>query len=284
MLIADCKIIDQIEIAPHVFRTVLAEPTIARESRPGQFVDVRVCECYDPLLRRPFSVHAVDPERGTFSLLYDVVGRGTRLLSAMHKGDRVSVVGPLGSSFDVGDDPNARHILVAGGCGAAPIHFLSDWICKRHGCENVTVLVGAKQNDAVLCYHEFVAHGVNVQVATEDGSFGFKGLATELLQTYLSDTRHPTPDTRVYSCGPMPMMQEVARICREQEIGSCQLSLERAMACGVGVCMGCVVKVYNYHNRHCHSERSEESGNPKWCYSRVCVDGPVYQAKELLWE
>jgi len=283
MLIADCRIIDQTEIAPRVFRSVLAEPTIARESRPGQFVNVRVCECYDPLLRRPFSVHAVDPERGAFSLLYDVVGRGTRLLSEMHGGDRVSVVGPLGSSFDIGGDPNARHVLVAGGCGAAPIHFLSDWICKHHGCENVTVLVGAKQSDAVLCYREFVAHGVNVEVATEDGSFGFKGLVTELLESRLSksEIRNPRSEIRVYSCGPMPMMQEVARICREQGTESCQLSLERAMACGVGVCMGCVVKARNQQPGF--GVRDSGFSDQQWSYSRVCADGPVYQAEELVW-
>jgi len=186
-VIASCEIIEQTQVAPHVFRSVLVEPTVAREARPGQFVNVRVCDCYDPLLRRPFSVHAVNPERGTFSLLYDVVGRGTTLLMAMHQGDRVSIVGPLGRPFDAGNDPEARHILVAGGCGAAPIHFLSDWICRQHGCEKVTVLVGAKTGEGILCEREFVAHGVSVEVATEDGSFGFRGLVTDLLEARLSE-------------------------------------------------------------------------------------------------
>ena len=283
-VIADCEIIEQTQVAPHVFRSVLVEPTVAREARPGQFVNVRVCDCYDPLLRRPFSVHAVDPERWTFSLLYDVVGRGTTLLMAMHQGDRVSIVGPLGRPFDAGNDPEARHILVAGGCGAAPIHFLSDWICRQHGCEKVTVLVGAKTGEGILCEREFVAHGVSVEVATEDGSFGFKGLATELLEAHLSGlgsgvwgqgTRShaldPGPQTRVYSCGPMPMMSEVARVCRERGIGSCQLSLERAMACGVGVCMGCVVKACTDHGPECHSERSEESGIPQSAIRNGCT-------------
>jgi dihydroorotate dehydrogenase electron transfer subunit len=268
-VVTDCEIIEQIEIAPRIFRSVLVEPTIARESKPGQFVNVRVSESYDPLLRRPFSIHAVNPERGTFSLLYDVVGRGTKLLMAMDVGDKVSVVGPLGSSFDVGEDPKAKHILVAGGCGAAPIHFLSDWICKKHGCDKVTVLVGAKTEEAVLCEREFVAHGVKVEIATEDGSYGFKGLVTELLQTYLS-----MPDIRVYSCGPTPMLRAVAKIVEAYNVASCQVSLESAMACGLGVCMGCVTKACSGYDDDCKD----------WRYSRVCTDGPVYDAKELVWE
>jgi dihydroorotate dehydrogenase electron transfer subunit len=288
-VLTDCEIIEQIEIAPHVFRSVLVEPTIARESKPGQFVNVRVCESYDPLLRRPFSIHAVNPQRGTFSLLYDVVGRGTKLLMEMNVGEKVSIVGPLGRSFDVGEDPNAKHILVAGGCGAAPIHFLSDYICQKHGCGQVTVLVGAKVGEGVLCHAEFVAHGVKVDVATEDGSFGFKGLVTELLDSHLrqSEIRNPKSEIRVYSCGPMPMMRAVAKVCEQHRIDSSQVSLERTMACGLGVCMGCVTKT---RDCQCHSERSEESvpnpkseiRDPKW--SRVCSDGPVYDAKELVWE
>ncbi|MBI2841853.1 MAG: dihydroorotate dehydrogenase electron transfer subunit [Armatimonadetes bacterium] len=272
-VIADCEIIEQTEIAPHVFRSALVEPAIARVSRPGQFVNVRVCDCYDPLLRRPFSVHAVDPEKGTFSLLYDVVGRGTTLLMNKRVGDTVNIVGPLGSSFDVGRNRGAMHVLVAGGCGAAPIHFLSDWICREHGCDNVTVLVGAKTGTGLLCEREFVAHGVKVKVATEDGSFGYKGLVTQLLQKHLAE-RDLSVETRVYSCGPMPMMREVARISHEQSIYACQLSLERAMACGVGVCMGCVVRACPEHEAACD----------EWYYSRICTDGPVYNAMELSWE
>jgi len=271
---ADCEIIEQIEIAPHVFRSILVEPTIARVSKPGQFVNVRVSESFDPLLRRPFSVHAADPEAGTFSLLYDVIGRGTRILRDKKVGDKVNVVGPLGSFFELGDDPNDHHILVAGGCGAAPIHFLSDALCHKHGCDKVTVLVGAKTGTALLCQAEFVSHGVRVELATDDGSFGFKGLVTELLDSCLESTLTREINTRVYSCGPMPMMREVARVCHERGIESCQVSLESAMACGLGVCMGCVTKACDHHEESCDD----------WRYSRVCTDGPVFDAKELVWE
>lgn len=265
--VSDCEIVEQVEVSSGIFRSVLKEPNIAAASRPGQFVNVKTASGLDPLLRRPFSVHAVDPDKGTFSLLYDVVGRGTQLLKAMHKGDVVSVVGPLGSAFDIGDDPNAHHVLVAGGCGAAPIHFLSDYICRKHGCSNVTVLVGAKTGDSVLCYREFAAQGVEAQAATEDGSFGFHGLVTELLVSHLQAPEK----TRVYSCGPMAMMKEVTRICRDMQVSCCQLSLETVMACGMGVCMGCVIKTLS-------------KGSDGWTYSRVCTDGPVFNAEEIDWE
>jgi dihydroorotate dehydrogenase electron transfer subunit len=272
-VIADCEIIEQTQIGPTVFRSRLVEPTIARESKPGQFVNVRVADCYDPLLRRPFSVHAVNPEEGVFSLLYDVVGRGTKLLMDKKVGEKISIIGPLGTSFDVGADHNAKHILVAGGCGAAPIHFLSDYICRMHGCGQVTVLVGAKTGTALLCEVEFVSHGVKVEVATDDGSYGFKGMVTDLLRDHLrSNSQLPAP--RVYSCGPMPMMRAVAKVCHDQRIQSCQLSLESAMACGLGVCMGCVVKGCEEHDGDCED----------WYYSRVCTEGPVFNAKELVWE
>ena len=156
--IYDCRIIAQTEIAPGVVRTLLSGPEIARESAPGQFVNLRVAKTTDPLLRRPFSVHAVYPEEGIYSLLYAMVGRGTRLLNEIQPGESVSVVGPLGKPFDLGDSPEAEHIVVAGGCGAAPLHFLCAALCKKWSCNNVKVLAGAQSESAVLCEAEFKSH------------------------------------------------------------------------------------------------------------------------------
>lgn len=272
-IVADCEIIENYEVAPHFYRCVLNEPTIAKNSRPGQFVNVRVSESYDPLLRRPFSIHAVDAEVGTLSLLYDVKGHGTIILSEMNKGETISVLGPLGKPFDIGENKEAHHILVAGGCGAAPMHFLSDWTCKKFGCDKVTVLVGARSDDAVLCYSEFVSHGVDIKVATEDGSSGFKGFVTQLLDEQLS-ARDQATEVRVYACGPMPMLREVARVCQKQNVDTCQVSLESNMACGLGVCMGCIVKGCDSHDESCED----------WKYNRICTDGPVFDARELVWE
>ena len=179
--IYDCEIIAQTTVAPNVIRTMLTGPEIAREARPGQFLNVQVARTTDPLLRRPFSVHAVYPDQGLYSLLYVMVGRGTYLLNQIQPGSKVSVVGPLGASFDLGSEPGARNVVVAGGCGAAPLHFLCDALCRQWGCDTVNVLLGAQSKNIVLCEEEFKAHGVNVAVSTDDGTYGYHGVATDLL-------------------------------------------------------------------------------------------------------
>lgn len=272
----ECELISQEEVAPGVVRALLKGEEIARQSQPGQFVNVRVAsETTDPLLRRPFSVHAVYPEDGVYSLLYVLVGRGTAFLNKMRPGEKVSVVGPLGTFFDLGDSPDAEHVVVAGGCGAAPLHFLCDAICAKWGCEKVTVLAGAQTKGAVLCETEFRTHQVAVGISTDDGSYGYKGYVTDLLKDYL-DHRAPGSKVRVYSCGPHPMLKRVADISKEAGVESCQVSLENNMACGVGVCMGCVQKIRG-------AAPGDESGRD-WHFERVCKDGPVFNAEDVIWE
>lgn len=292
--IYDCSIIDQCEVTPGVFRTRLVCPEIAREAVAGQFVNVQVSKSTDPLLRRPFSVHATYPEDGVFSLLYVVVGRGTELLRHIPAGETISVVGPLGRGFDLGDSPDAQHIVVAGGCGAAPLHFLCDALCAKWGCEKVTVLAGGRSKDAVLCETEFRSHGVEVGVATDDASYGYGGFVTELLAEGIGNREQGIGrEVRVYSCGPHAMMREVARICREAGVANCQVSLENNMACGLGVCMGCVQKVRGVESRKLKVESCEGVPNIQysisntqspWHYERVCKDGPVFDAEDIIWE
>jgi len=295
----DCEIIEQTQVAPGVVRCRLNGPEIAREAQAGQFVNVKVASGTDPLLRRPFSVHAVDPDEGVFSLLYVLVGRGTELLNRMRPGDTVSAVGPLGRGFDLGDSPEAEHIVVTGGCGAAPLHFLCDALCRKWGCERVTVLAGAQNRDAILCEREFRAHGVGVGISTDDGSYGHHGFVTHLLEEHLStgvggrgsgdgevcDERESLPNyplsairhpLRIYSCGPHAMLREVARISLAAGVESCQLSLENNMACGIGVCMGCVQKIRG-------AAPGDTSGRD-WHRERVCKDGPVFNAEDIAWE
>lgn len=265
----DCRIIEQVETNPGVVRTRLVCPEIARTAVAGQFVNVQVSTTSDPLLRRPFSVHAVDPEQGVFSLLYVLAGRGTALLWNMKSGDSVSVVGPLGRGFDLGDDPEASHIIVAGGCGAAPLHFLVDSVCAKWGCEKVTVLTGARNADAVLCELEFRAHNVEVGVSTDDGSYGYHGLVTELLEQELA-RQTDMSGVRVYTCGPHAMLKAVAGVAAKAGVANCQVSLENHMSCAIGVCMGCVQKIRN-------------KDNDGWHYERVCKEGPVFNAEDVLW-
>lgn len=274
----NCEVIAQSEVSPGVVRSLLHCPEIARQAQPGQFVNVQVAATTtDPLLRRPFSVHAVYPSEGLFSLLYVLVGRGTALMNKIAPGENVSVVGPLGRGFDLGDSPDAQHIIVAGGCGAAPLHFLSDRLCALWGCANVKVLTGARGKNAVLCEAEFLSHGVEVEVSTDDGSYGYHGLVTDLLQRRLNSSLSSLHSPlRVYSCGPNAMMRAVAKIAHEAGVSSCQVSLENNMACGLGVCMGCVQKIRG-------AMPGDTSGN-NWHRERVCKDGPVFNAEDIIWD
>lgn len=270
--IYDCELIEQSEVSEGVWLARLMGPQIARSVTAGQFVNVQVSKCTDPLLRRPFSVHAAYPDEGAFSLLYVVIGRGTRLFQRICAGEKISVVGPLGTGFDLGDQPHTEHIVVAGGCGAAPLHFLCDALCEKWGCEHITVLAGGRSKEAVLCEDEFRSHGVDIEVATDDASYGYGGFVTGLLSEVIGQRKGNESNIRIYSCGPHAMMREVARICRESKVANCQVSLENNMACGIGVCTGCVQKIKAPHTQQ------------GWEYKRVCKDGPVFNAEDVIWE
>lgn len=268
--IFDCEVVSQGRVMDGIFCIMLNCPTIAKCVLPGQFVNVRVLDGAEPLLRRPFSVHGVNPGMGAFSLIYAVRGKGTELLAKKRRSDIVSVVGPLGKPFVLGDNPEARHVIVCGGCGTAPMVFLGEMLSKKWGADKVTALLGAKNNDAVLGSVDFQNYGAKVSVATDDGSYGHHGFVTELLSERLA---LPADGTRVYACGPREMLKEVARISKQAEVASCQVSLENHMACGLGLCLGCVQK-------HVQPEGKPEG----WDYLRVCTDGPVFEAEAVIWE
>lgn len=280
MPVFDCEVVSQNPVLDGVFEIMLNCPEIAHEAKAGQFVMVRVIDGADPMLRRPFSIHGVHRGIGVFSLIYAICGKGTELLAKKQSGDKVSVVGPLGKPFNLGEDPSARHILVCGGCGAAPMFFLCETLCKKWGSDKVMVLLGAKSNNAMLRHTEFLGYGAKVGIATEDGTLGYQGFVSKLLESHFSIQEQlsveeqltwPAHGTRVYSCGPEAMLKEVARISSDAEVASCQVSLEHHMACGIGVCNGCVVRIKDDSSRGWHNER-------------VCKDGPVFEAGGVIWE
>ncbi|MDD5560883.1 MAG: dihydroorotate dehydrogenase electron transfer subunit [Candidatus Omnitrophica bacterium] len=232
---------------------------IARNARPGQFVEVKVNHLMDPLLRRPLSIHGVSGTR--VRIIYEVIGKGTQILSEQGPGVFLDVIGPLGKGFEYGQITNKadkqKNILVAGGMGVAPLVFLA----QRMKGSRPLVLIGAKTKEHILCEKEFKSLGCKIKIATDDGSRGFKGRVTDLLKDLLSTVNCQL--STIYACGPQPMLKAVARISCENNLAS-QLSLERHMACGFGACLGCVV--------------STKSG-----YKRVCKDGPVFAGEELTW-
>lgn len=239
---------------------VLQAPRIAASALPGQFVQVDVrgeagFASVDPLLRRPLSLCTIAAAEARVSLIYRVVGRGTALLAEARVGSRLSLLGPLGNPFPAA----ARHpgrplVLVGGGLGIPPLAAAAAWAVRAG--RPVSALLGARRAADLAGLAEVEASGATLAVATEDGSLGRSGLVTSLLAAQL----HPADE--VWACGPAAMLEAVRRVCAEAG-AECWLSIERPMACGFGVCIGCTVP---------------RAGGG---YFKTCVDGPVFAAEEL---
>ncbi|MEI8175389.1 MAG: dihydroorotate dehydrogenase electron transfer subunit [Candidatus Omnitrophota bacterium] len=247
------------------FKLSFAAPLMAREIKPGQFIQVKVDDGGQPLLRKPFGFYrrVKNGARYDLEILYEVRGEGTKKLSARKPGEMLDVIGPLGNGFTV-PGSGERVMLVAGGVGAAPLVALAaevavDARLVHH--KKPLVLLGAKNKNALLCKKEFSDLGCAVKVATDDGSCGHHGFVTQLLHTALT-TNNQQPMT-IYACGPEPMLKAVAGLAAAHG-SSCQVLLEEYMACGIGACLGCAVMT---------------TGG----YRMVCKDGPVFDAKEVVW-
>ena len=224
------------------------------------FVQIRVVEGYDPFLRRPMSISNAVPQTGVLEVVYRASGKGTKRLTSRGVGETLSILGPLGQPFRLPEDRRTELLLVGGGVGMPPMHF----VANRYPADSVTVIQGARTAELLLFGPEFDRLGVASVIATEDGSTGTRGLVTDVLDDVL---RKRTSPTQILSCGPTAMMREVARVARRHHI-PCQVSLEERMACGFGICMGCAVKLT--HGVH-----------PETQYGLVCVDGPVFDAEDV---
>lgn len=240
------------------FRLVVRAPRIAPLVQPGQFAHVRILPMRDALLRRPFSIFQVAGD--TFSILYKNVGRGTDVLSRMRPGEELGVLGPLGHGFTVPAPGAEVPLLVAGGYGMAAMYLLA-----QRSPQKGIVFVGGRRQVDILCVDEFRALDWEVQVATEDGSLGTKGLVTAPL---LDELRRGTAGRKLFACGPTPMLRAVGRIADEQRLPA-ELSMDEHMCCGVGVCLTCVIPV------------KTAAG---WEYQRTCTEGPVFNARDIAWE
>ncbi len=249
-------------IARGVVRITLSAPEIAAAARPGQFIMVGIGDNKDPLLRRPFSIHHASSE-GLLQILFKVVGRGTELLSLCRVGEQLSLLGPLGNGFSLGDPGKA--CLVGGGMGIAPLYFLAYRFIQQASFSTVPglmpkVILGARNREELEpLVSDFQNLGLEVLAATDDGSLGHHGLVTDVLRKLNLGSEY-----EVYTCGPRPMMAAIHHYCQKESM-ACQVSVETAMACGMGACLGCAVPM-------------KEGG-----YKHACSDGPVFASRELLW-
>lgn len=260
------------EIAPGYWRMRILAPGFAATATPGQFVMLRPEQVLPTMLRRPFGIFRTGclppecaglPPREYMEILYKVVGQGTRIMSELHAGDRVELLGPLGRGFTISDTDCAK-LLVGGGIGLVPLFLLAEALI-RNG-HQVRLLMGGRTRDDILAVTEFERLGVETYVSTDDGSLGEEGFVTGVLERKLAKY----PCAEVYACGPMPMLAEVEKICFAHS-APLQVSLESHMACGVGACLGCVVKGTGH---------SEQRPN----YLCTCKEGPVFAAGQLDWD
>ena len=239
--------------------TFEAPPNLVTTARAGHFVEI-LCRSEwstDPLLRRPLSIYAADPDRSEFTVLVRPYGRGSAWLIQQPVGTVLDVLGPLGNTFTI--NPKSRNLLmVAGGVGAAPLRMLAAEAVTAD--LNVTWLLGAMHAGGLLTPHHLPGE-VEYVVATDDGSAGHHGFVTDLIPNYI-----PWAD-QVFTCGPEPMFHSLRREVLRHRIGtslSVQVSVERTMACGVGACLGCMVET-------------------KHGMKTSCVEGPVFDMDELVW-
>ncbi len=236
------------------------------------------------LLRRPFSFTDVTIKKNkTFAdLLYCVVGPATLRMTTLSAGDSLSVIGPLGNGFFVPDDKKTA-LLIVGGMGVPPLLHLAKHLTADARATRIEVIAfaGAKtakelpfegQLDEIsqqlgFSIPEFAKYGIESIVATDDGSAGYHGFVTDCLVEWLGQTDLAAKDTVIYSCGPEAMLAKVAKIAKDKNI-DCQLSMERRMACGIGLCQSCAVE--------CRVSDSNET-----VYKMCCKDGPVFDSREV---
>jgi len=253
------EIIEHCQAAEDIFVLKVAAPAVSASARPGQFcmVEVKAVGSSDPLLRRPFSIHARE-DGGRLSFLYRRVGRGTDLLSRMRPGEMLNVLGPLGRGFRV--RPDITPILAGGGMGMAPLLFLAEYCA---GSMDTFTILGGRTASELTGLESFRRTGTRVLVATEDGSLGTRGMVTDVLDGLLKTLSESAGQCEIHTCGPWPMMRAVYEMASQSGI-PCWVSLESRMACGTGLCLGCAVY-----------------GTEKILH--VCREGPVFHGDSIRW-
>jgi dihydroorotate dehydrogenase electron transfer subunit len=245
-------------------------PPMAK-AKPGQFVQILTDDDHDPFLPRPFSFLDVTPKY--FEILYQVVGRGTEILAKKRAGDALTILGPLGCGWKTNVYKRARGkiLLVGGGVGIPPLyHFAKNYIALhgKKSAKDIHAFIGGRDKSLLHCRNEFKKLGVPVVVSTDNGSAGHKGLITEPLDGTL---RESAAGIEILTCGPTPMLKAVSALA-EKYNAACQVSVEEPMPCGFGACLGCAIKI------------KDDAHDEGFRYAMSCTEGPVFNAREVLWE
>ena len=254
------KLLKKEQLKPDIFKISLEAPEIVADAKPGNFIEIRVTNQIEPFLRRPISIYNMDKEKGILEMIFQVKGKGTKILSEKKEGEMIDILGPLGfGTFEYKSYNNLA--IIGGGIGVFPLYELA----KEAKAENkkVNTYLGFRSEEFVVLEDEFKKMSDELILTTDDGSYAKKGFAINYLEKDIEEGKVDS----IYACGPLPMLKAVQKLAIEKEI-PCQISLEERMACGMGVCLGCAVK-------------KAESPKEQPEYWHVCKAGPVFNAKEV---
>lgn len=254
------KLIKKEQLKSDIFKYSVEAPDIVKDAKQGQFIEIRVSDNVEPFLRRPISIHNINKENGILEFIFQVKGKGTKILSEKVEGDLIDIIGPLGhGTFEYNDFQNIA--IIGGGIGVFPLYELAK-NAKNDG-KNVNIYLGFRNKDFVVLEDEFKELANELILTTDDGSYSEKGFAIDFLKKDVEDGKIDC----IFACGPLPMLKAVRNYAIEKNI-PCQISLEEKMGCGLGVCLGCAVK-------------TAESSSEKPEYVHVCKAGPVFEAKDV---
>ncbi|WHH59535.1 dihydroorotate dehydrogenase electron transfer subunit [Petroclostridium sp. X23] len=254
-----CLITYKKEIAPGIIDMRIKSEEIAQQAQPGQFLNIKCCNGLNAILRRPISICDVDVEKHEVRFIFQIKGEGTKLLSSKSIGEQLDILGPLGTAFAL-EQQYSNPLLIGGGIGTFPLLYLA----KKLDRENISAYLGFRNKDIVTLEDEFKNYCSDVQIATDDGSYGFNGYVTQLLEKKIQEGKVDI----VYACGPEPMLKAVVDMCKANNLYT-QISMEQRMGCGIGACLVCVCKI----------KVNTEDG---WDYKHVCKDGPVFCGNEVI--
>jgi dihydroorotate dehydrogenase electron transfer subunit len=235
-----------------------------KKPRPGNFFMLSVDNGLDPLLKRPFSIYR--SASGELQFIYRIVGKGTNILSKRKAGDALEVIGPLGNNFPV-KKTQKNVVLIAGGLGIAPIFSLAETVAppppKKRKDTSPLLFYGARTKKEVLCTDELKRTGIDPIISTDDGTIGKKGNIVNVLKKFIAHNSSHITRYSFYACGPEPMLKALSPLAEKYKL-NIHVALEQNMACGLGTCLGCVVKT-------------------RTGYKRVCKEGPVFPIEEIVW-
>ena len=254
MDISKIKILQNVNIYGNTYLLTLQQSPSILKAKPGQFIMIFPGQQFDPLLGRPMSIHRINNKEKTFSILYHTIGLGTNILSKLKKNERIKIIGPLGNPISF-NHTKKNFLLIAGGIGIAPLVWLADELVVNN--KNVTMLIGGRSKNHIFPIKK-LKQEIEVEIFTDDGSLGTKGLATKKINNFLSWT------DEIILCGPEPMFISAHEIIKQYDTYIPAYALfEKEMACGIGICYGCAIK--------------DKKNNPQL----ICTKGPSFKLSDI---